>query len=101
MTTDSITADNMTASNTATAKKPKKSMTPAGVKARAKPSETADITNPDSALHMPLLDVDAASRELVRELLYVLELCLESDGLSWEAEHEACVVYKRVTGKYI
>lgn len=82
-------------------KKPQKPMKPAVAKTKAKPPETADVTNPDSALRMPLLDVDEASRELVRELLYVIELCLESDGLSWEAEHEACVVYRRVTGKYI
>ena len=37
----------------------------------------------------------AECRQIVRELVSALELCLQSDGLSWEAEHEADILVTR------
>ncbi len=36
-----------------------------------------------------------ASREIVDELVAALEACLESGGLSWEAEQEAEILVSR------
>jgi hypothetical protein len=37
-------------------------------------------------------------RSAIRELVAALELCLECDGLSWEAEREADILIARYKG---
>lgn len=49
--------------------------------------------------------VDAVNAEqryigLIKEMAYALELCLENDTLSWEAEQEARVLYNRVMNSF-
>jgi hypothetical protein len=38
---------------------------------------------------------DAKYQETIRELVDALELCLECDGLTWEAEREADILVNR------
>jgi hypothetical protein len=38
---------------------------------------------------------DAKYQETIRELVDALELCLECDGLTWEAEREAEILVTR------